>query len=305
MENCSCQLPKSSFVLTCPAVWSDAAKNTTLQAAERAGMGDKSAIQMISEPEAAAVYTLKAIQPNHLQAGDNFVVCDAGGGTVDLIAYKIISLKPLQVEESAVGTGGLCGSAFLNYRFEEHCKSRIGVARFEEMKMKKAKSWQMGLKYWEDERYWSPLWERWMVSDRMQWHLNKGDTLSTDTPVSFHYTRNFRPDQSLIVSDDLIACDSDGEPPASYTKDLISVCTLTTDLGAVPKSLYTRLTTTRGVEFLNLDFTLEMVVESAGLAFELKVDGYRRRREMHVRAWKDKIYEMDKATSRPFWKGIP
>lgn len=71
------------FVLTCPAVWSDAAKNTTLQAAERAGMGSRSEIQMISEPEAAAVYTLKAIQPNHLSVGDNFVVCDAGGGTVE------------------------------------------------------------------------------------------------------------------------------------------------------------------------------------------------------------------------------
>lgn len=74
---------KVDFVLTCPAVWSDAAKNTTLQAAERAGMGSKSDIQMISEPEAAAVYTLKAIQPNHLSVGDNFVVCDAGGGTVE------------------------------------------------------------------------------------------------------------------------------------------------------------------------------------------------------------------------------
>lgn len=74
---------KVDFVLTCPAVWSDAAKNTTLQAAERAGMGSKSEIQMISEPEAAAVYTLKAIQPNHLNVGDNFVVCDAGGGTVE------------------------------------------------------------------------------------------------------------------------------------------------------------------------------------------------------------------------------
>jgi hypothetical protein len=21
------------------------------------------------------------------------------------------------------------------------------------------------------DRYWSPLWERWMVSDRMQWHI--------------------------------------------------------------------------------------------------------------------------------------
>lgn len=24
-----------------------------------------------------------------------------------------------------------------------------------------------------NERYWSPLWERWMVSDRMQWHISK------------------------------------------------------------------------------------------------------------------------------------
>ncbi|KFH41742.1 Heat shock 70 kDa protein 12A-like protein [Hapsidospora chrysogenum ATCC 11550] len=432
------------FVLTCPAVWSDAAKNTTLQAAERAGMGSRSEIQMISEPEAAAVYTLKAIQPNHLNVGDNFIVCDAGGGTVDLIAYKIMSLKPLRVEESAVGTGGLCGSAFLNYRFEEHVRNRLGQARFDEMKQKKSKTWQMGLRYFEEfvkrnfnedehqevnipfpglpddeevgldcgflvmtaeqikdifepvvkevtdlvqgqveglrakggvvsgivlvggfgqsdylyrrlkahftsaapppyserpthanattiqetgsievmqpvyawtavvrgavlrglegnmvisrksrmhygtsyatvydeekhsvsERYWSPLWERWMVSDRMQWHIAKGESLSPVSPIAFHYTRNFRPGQSLIVTDDLIACDAD-EPPAAYTRDLIHVCTLTTDLNAVPRSLFTRLTTTRGVEFDNLDFTLEMIVDSAGLGFELKVDGVR------------------------------
>ncbi|KAG6025073.1 hypothetical protein E4U41_001613, partial [Claviceps citrina] len=61
------------FVLTCPAVWSDAAKNRTLLAAERAGMGGRSDVQMVSEPEAAAVYTLKAIQGNHFSVGDNFV----------------------------------------------------------------------------------------------------------------------------------------------------------------------------------------------------------------------------------------
>ncbi|KAJ4859795.1 hsp70 protein domain-containing protein [Trichoderma breve] len=398
---------KVEFVLTCPAVWSDTAKNTTLQAAERAGMGSRSEIQMISEPEAAAVYTLKAIQPNHLNIGDNFIVCDAGGGTVDLIAYKIISLKPLRVEE-----------------FEEHVRTRLGQARFDEMKSKKGKTWQMGLRYFEEfvkrnfnedehqeinvpfpglpddeeagldsgfmvmsaeqikdifepvvkevcdlvqgqveglrakggivsgivlvggfgqsdylyrrlkshfsnggsievmqpvyawtavvrgavlrglegnmvisrksrmhygtsfatvydeekhsvsERYWSPLWERWMVSDRMQWHIAKGEALSPLSPIAFHYTRNFRPGQSLIVTDDLIACDAD-EPPAAHTRDLINVCTLTTDLNAVPRSLFTRLTTTRGVEFDNLDFTLEMIVDSAGLGFELKVDGVR------------------------------
>lgn len=79
-----------------------------------------------------------------------------------------------------------------------------------------------------------------------------------------------------MVSDDLIASDADGDPPTAFARgELVNVCTLTTDLGAVPKSLFTRLTTTRGVEFDNLDFTLEMVVESAGLAFELKVDGFR------------------------------
>jgi len=68
---------KVEFILTVPAVWSDSAKNATLQAAERAGMGNRHDLKLISEPEAAAIYTLKAIQPNHLKVGDNFVVCDA------------------------------------------------------------------------------------------------------------------------------------------------------------------------------------------------------------------------------------
>lgn len=143
-------ITKIDFVLTVPAVWSDAAKNATLQAAERAGMGNQHEVRLISEPEAAAVYTLKAIQPNHLKVGDNFIVCDAGGGTVDLISYKITQLSPLRVEESAVGTGGLCGSSFLNYRFEEHIRSRLGVERFEHMKERKPRTWQTSLKYFED-----------------------------------------------------------------------------------------------------------------------------------------------------------
>jgi molecular chaperone DnaK (HSP70) len=138
------------FILTVPAVWSDAAKNATLQAAERAGMGSRHELKLISEPEAAAVYTLKTIQPSGLKMGDNFIVCDAGGGTVDLIAYKVTQVSPLRVEESAVGTGGLCGSAFLNYRFEDHVKERIGEERYNTMREKKPKTWMMGLRYFEE-----------------------------------------------------------------------------------------------------------------------------------------------------------
>lgn len=77
-----------------------------------------------------------------------------------------------------------------------------------------------------------------------------------------------------MVRDDLIACAEDS-PPKSFTRSLVTVCTLTTDLNAVPRSLFTRLTTTKGVEFDSLEFTLEMTVNSAGLSFELKVDGQR------------------------------
>ena len=81
-------------VLTVPAMWSDAAKDATLNAAKQAGMGPN--IKMISEPEAAAVYTVQSIQPNHLRVGDNLIVCDAGGGTVDLISYEIKQLSPFR-----------------------------------------------------------------------------------------------------------------------------------------------------------------------------------------------------------------
>lgn len=106
------------------------------------------AIRLISEPEAAAVYTLRAIQPNSLSVGDHFVVCDAGGGTVDLISYEITEMAPaLLVEESSIGTGGLCGSVFLNYAFEDHCRRRLGDEMWDGLK---PKTRLMGLRFWEE-----------------------------------------------------------------------------------------------------------------------------------------------------------
>lgn len=49
-----------------------------------------------------------------------------------------------------MGTGGLCGSAFLNYRFEDYVRTRLGQPRFDDMKQKKGRTWQMGLKYFEE-----------------------------------------------------------------------------------------------------------------------------------------------------------
>jgi molecular chaperone DnaK (HSP70) len=92
-------------VLTVPAIWSPAAKDKTLSIARKAGLPQD--IELVTEPEAAALAILKEKNEDNeaLEVGDCFVVCDAGGGTVDLISYKIIGLDPLAIEECVVGDG--------------------------------------------------------------------------------------------------------------------------------------------------------------------------------------------------------
>ena len=90
-------------------------------------MGSGHALHILSEPEAAAVYALDVMDPHVNEIGDTFVLCDAGGGTVDLISYSVIALKPgLKITEATPGTGLLCGSTFLNRKFEEFLEDKLG-----------------------------------------------------------------------------------------------------------------------------------------------------------------------------------
>ena len=115
------------YVITVPAVWTDAAQAKTRTCAEKAGLGFGPALHIISEPEAAAIFALDAIGTHGMSVGDTFVVCDAGGGTVDLISYKVTAMCPnLQITEAAPGSGSLCGSSFLNRIFAKFLQDRFG-----------------------------------------------------------------------------------------------------------------------------------------------------------------------------------
>ncbi|KAE8449886.1 hypothetical protein EG329_007363 [Mollisiaceae sp. DMI_Dod_QoI] len=120
-------------VITVPAMWSDVAKDQTREAAKKAGIPGE--ISLVSEPEAAALATFKDRSTNGepLRKDDVYVVCDAGGGTVDLISYKIRSLDPLEIEECAIGDGGLCGSAYIDMGFEKFVKLKVGEAEYNRM----------------------------------------------------------------------------------------------------------------------------------------------------------------------------
>jgi molecular chaperone DnaK (HSP70) len=116
--------------LSVPAIWSEVAKEKTLKACQKAGLKSSSEILLVSEPEAAAIYALQGLDPHGLHIGESFVLCDAGGGTVDLISYTITNLKPiLKIREAAPGTGGLCGSTFLNRRFGEFLVQKLSQKR--------------------------------------------------------------------------------------------------------------------------------------------------------------------------------
>jgi hypothetical protein len=60
------------YVLTVPAIWTDSAKDLMVKAATNAGYGKhRLNFNLVSEPEAAAAYTLRAIQPNDLNVSSS------------------------------------------------------------------------------------------------------------------------------------------------------------------------------------------------------------------------------------------
>ncbi|KAL8953266.1 MAG: hypothetical protein Q9222_000871 [Ikaeria aurantiellina] len=131
-------------VLTVPAMWSPAAKDKTLQAARLAGM--PSPIKLVTEPEAAALATLKD------KADDGALKVGVLGSRaeMDLISYEIIQLEPLKIKECAIGDGGLCGSVFLDTTFQKYIETLVGEAQYNSIKetnrKKMMKEFEYGIK---------------------------------------------------------------------------------------------------------------------------------------------------------------
>jgi hypothetical protein len=127
------------LVITVPAVWSDLAKHRTMQAFDKAGFNITGFPRLAhtittTEPEAAATFTIKTLKggahDEQLDIGDGFVICDMGGGTVDLISYRVAGLQPIVVEETTVGNGDQCGSTFVDQAFIQYLEDKLGVDDF-------------------------------------------------------------------------------------------------------------------------------------------------------------------------------
>ncbi|KAI8081766.1 uncharacterized protein BX664DRAFT_341244 [Halteromyces radiatus] len=118
------------YCLTVPATWSDQAKAVMREAAIMAGMIDRNdpleRLSLISEPEAAALYCQKTCDQFNLVHGQRFMICDAGGGTVDLIVFEINdNAQDRSLKEVTKGSGDTCGSTFLDQNMEQLIREKF------------------------------------------------------------------------------------------------------------------------------------------------------------------------------------
>ncbi|KAL4795053.1 hypothetical protein BDV19DRAFT_389709 [Aspergillus venezuelensis] len=81
---------------------------------------------IIDEPEAAATFALAHITiQKKMKNGSSFIVCDAGGGTVDAITYQIRQESPFRFDEIVTPAGKNCGSSYINQAFIKETRSRL------------------------------------------------------------------------------------------------------------------------------------------------------------------------------------
>ncbi|KAF9579223.1 Heat shock 70 kDa protein 12A, partial [Lunasporangiospora selenospora] len=118
------------YCLSVPAMWSDTAKAVMRQAALQAGMisplDPPHRLLLISEPEAAALYCEKKCDQFSIGHGQRFMICDAGGGTVDLIVFEVaVGPNGRTLREVTRGSGHSCGSVFLDERMEALLRRRM------------------------------------------------------------------------------------------------------------------------------------------------------------------------------------
>ncbi|CAK7266027.1 hypothetical protein SEPCBS57363_001884 [Sporothrix epigloea] len=136
IDNIHLQNLPFKVALTIPAIWPQYARNMMKDAARRAGILQRrdiadTTLTLVEEPEAAALATLlDRREYPEMSVGETFMVVDCGGGTIDIISYKVMQTSPFVIREAVKGDGKLCGAFLVDDKFEQYMRNQSGL-RFE------------------------------------------------------------------------------------------------------------------------------------------------------------------------------
>lgn len=126
--------------VTVPAIWNNKSKEIMKKAAELAGIFDEKEqlIFFALEPEAAACDYVneKTSEKDIIKPGIKYIICDIGGGTVDISTHeRVYENGQIYIEEVYPPIGGNNGSTYINKKFiEKVIKPIFGVEAMEKLK---------------------------------------------------------------------------------------------------------------------------------------------------------------------------
>lgn len=112
--------------MTFPNYFSELARLRIRNCASDAGMALDLNFQMITEAQAAGEFSLRKALSGTIETGQTYVICDAGGGTVDVETYQVESIGE-STELTLIGGGGgaPCGSASINRQFRSKIEETL------------------------------------------------------------------------------------------------------------------------------------------------------------------------------------
>lgn len=113
------------YCLTVPAIWNNEAKTKMREAVIQAGIISKNdhpdRLLLIGESEAAALYAEKIRRGIQIKSNETLMICDAGGGTIDISTYKkFIEGEEKSFKEITVPCGNTYGSTQLDKNFRNY-----------------------------------------------------------------------------------------------------------------------------------------------------------------------------------------
>ena len=120
------------WCVTVPSIWDNSAKASMKSCMVAAGLvngehGSPHPQLVVLEPEAASFYCHKVMTEISLRVGNKLLVADIGGGTSDIVVQEVVNVIPgYKVREVTISSGGLCGGTYVDSRFIDFLKTRIG-----------------------------------------------------------------------------------------------------------------------------------------------------------------------------------
>ncbi|KAI7894377.1 uncharacterized protein EV154DRAFT_415168, partial [Mucor mucedo] len=138
---------KCRYVLTVPATWVNKDILMMRDIAIEANLIDAShdpeeRLIIIDEAHAASLFCKREYcmmddgSTSKLSQGERYMVCDAGGGTVDLATYECTGSEHESSKIShcqlALESGGYCGSTFLDKNMERYLRDHVFIGCIEE-----------------------------------------------------------------------------------------------------------------------------------------------------------------------------